>query len=181
MNTPMHPTIYLGLDEESMQVDGTQNRAMIRSLLYLTASRPDIMFSACLCEVFKKKPREVHLIVVKRIFRFLIGTSNLGFCFKKKNDFKLIGYCDVDPCFLHIQVTTNKMVVSTGALSFKFVSSIINITISYQFEFLDTLLYLNLFIYFSDILPTIGHTSSKMGSFCSWTTSVFIPGMIKYL
>lgn len=92
----MHPTIYLGLDEESMQVDGTQNRAMIRSLLYLTASRPDIMFSACLCEVFKKKPREVHLIVVKRIFRFLIGTSNLGFCFKKKNDFKLIGYCDVD-------------------------------------------------------------------------------------
>ena len=50
MNTPMHPTIYLGLDEESMQVDGTQNRAMIRSLLYLTASRPDIMFSACLCE-----------------------------------------------------------------------------------------------------------------------------------
>lgn len=95
MNTPMHPTIYLGLDEESMQVDGTQNRAMIRSLLYLTASRPDIMFSACLCEVFKKKPREVHLIVVKRIFRYLIGTPN-GLYFKHKKEFKLISYCDVD-------------------------------------------------------------------------------------
>ena len=45
MKTPMHPTTYLGLNEESTKVDGTQYRVMIGSLLYLTASRLDIMFN----------------------------------------------------------------------------------------------------------------------------------------
>ena len=48
MKTPMHHTTYLGLDEESTKVDRTQYKTMIGSLLYLTASRPDIMFSVCL-------------------------------------------------------------------------------------------------------------------------------------
>ena len=79
----MHPTKYLGLDEESTKVDGTQYRTMISSLLYLTASRPDIMFSVCLCARFEKEPREVHLTAVKPIFRYLIGTPN--FEHKKSN------------------------------------------------------------------------------------------------
>jgi len=56
MKTHMHPTTYLGLDEESMKVDGTQYRAMISSPLYLTTSRPDIIFN-CLCARFQKEPR----------------------------------------------------------------------------------------------------------------------------
>jgi len=84
MNTPMQPTLYLGLYEESKKVDGTQYRAMIGSLLYLTTSRPDIMFSVCLCAKFQKEPREVHLIAVKHIFRYLIGTPNLDLMFKRR-------------------------------------------------------------------------------------------------
>lgn len=54
MKTSMHPSTYFGLDEESKKVDKAQYTAMIRSLLYLTASRHDIMFSVCLCERFHK-------------------------------------------------------------------------------------------------------------------------------
>jgi len=52
MKTPMHHTTYFGLDEESTKVDGAQYRAMIFSLLYLIASRPNIMFSVCQCARF---------------------------------------------------------------------------------------------------------------------------------
>ena len=66
MKTLMHPTTHLGPDEESMKVDGTQYRAMIGSLLYLTMSRPDIMFNVCLYAKFQKELREVHLTTQSR-------------------------------------------------------------------------------------------------------------------
>ena len=72
MKTPLPPTIYLGLDEESKKVDGTQYKEMIGFLLYLTTSRLDIIFSVCLCARFQKEPREFHLSTVKRIFKYLI-------------------------------------------------------------------------------------------------------------
>jgi len=68
---------------------------MIGSLLYLTTSTPDIMFHICLCARFHKEPREVHLTAFKRIFRYLIGISSLGMCFKKMKDFRLTSYYDV--------------------------------------------------------------------------------------
>jgi hypothetical protein len=69
---------------------------MIGSLLYLTASKPDILFNVCLCVRFQLDPRKSHLIVVKRIFRNLKATTNLGLLNKKSDDYKLIGYCDAD-------------------------------------------------------------------------------------
>jgi len=69
---------------------------MIGSLLYLTASRPDILFSVCLCARFQSDPREPHLTAVKRIFRYLKGTTNLGLLYKKTSDYKLVGFCDAD-------------------------------------------------------------------------------------
>jgi len=69
---------------------------MIGSLLYLTASRPNILFSVCLCARFQSDPRESHLTTVKRIFRYLKGTTNLGLLYKKSLDYKLVGLCDAD-------------------------------------------------------------------------------------
>ena len=69
---------------------------MIGSLLYLTASRLDILFSVCLCARFQSDPREPHLTTVKRIFRYLKGTTNLGLLYKKSSDYKLVGFCDAD-------------------------------------------------------------------------------------
>jgi len=69
---------------------------MIESLLYLTASRPDIVFSVGLCARFQTAPKESHLIAAKRIFRYLVGTTNLGLWYRKYKNFNLTAYCDVD-------------------------------------------------------------------------------------
>ena len=69
---------------------------MIGSLLYLITSRPDILFSICLCARFQSNPRESHLTAVKRIFKYLKGTTNLGLFYRKSSDYSLVGYCDAD-------------------------------------------------------------------------------------
>ncbi|WJX50151.1 hypothetical protein P8452_36497 [Trifolium repens] len=96
MSTPMHPTSSLSKEEIGSKVDQKLYRGMIGSLLYLTASRPDILYSVCLCARFQSDPREPHLTVVKRIFRYLKGTTNLGLLYKKSLDSKLVGFCDAD-------------------------------------------------------------------------------------
>ena len=69
---------------------------MIGSLLYLTASRPDIMYSVCLCARFQSQPKESHLNAVKRIFKYLKGTSDLGLFYPSSSSFDLIGFSDAD-------------------------------------------------------------------------------------
>jgi len=69
---------------------------MIGSLLYLTASRPNSLFGVCLCARFQSDPRESHLTAIKRIFRYMKGTTNLGPLYKKSLDYKLVGFCDAD-------------------------------------------------------------------------------------
>ncbi|XP_071728850.1 secreted RxLR effector protein 161-like [Rutidosis leptorrhynchoides] len=69
---------------------------MIGSLLYLTASRPDIMFATCLCARYQANPKDSHYKAVKRIFRYLKGTLNLGLWYPKGSGFDLIGYTNAD-------------------------------------------------------------------------------------
>ncbi|XP_073220910.1 secreted RxLR effector protein 161-like [Cicer arietinum] len=69
---------------------------MIGSLLYLTASRPEIVFTVGLCARFQSALKESHLTAVKRIFRYLVGTTDIGLLYRKCSHFDLIAYCDVD-------------------------------------------------------------------------------------
>ena len=78
INASMGTSTSLDVDPEGKLVDAKQFRGMIGSLLYLTSSRPDIQFSVCLCARFQASPRESHLIAVKRIFRYLAGTQDIG-------------------------------------------------------------------------------------------------------
>ncbi|GJY96673.1 hypothetical protein Tco_0513583 [Tanacetum coccineum] len=73
--TPMSTEIKITKDDESDSVDSSKYRGMIGSLLYLTASRPDIMFSVCLCARFQENPKTTHLEAVKRIFRIMKQTA----------------------------------------------------------------------------------------------------------
>ena len=81
---------------------------MIGSLLYLTASRPDIIFSVCLCTHFQSNPKESHLNAVKRILRYLNGTQTLGLWYSKDSSIDLIGYSDTDfaGCRLDRKITS---------------------------------------------------------------------------
>ncbi|GJT14826.1 hypothetical protein Tco_0873532 [Tanacetum coccineum] len=96
MNTPMSSDTKLMKDEECKSVDSTKYRGMIGSLLYLTTSRPDIMFSVCLCARFQEAPKTSHLEAVKRIFRYIKGTTHLGLWYPKGTNIETVLYADSD-------------------------------------------------------------------------------------
>ena len=87
---------HLDLDEGGNPVDQKFYHSMIGSLLYLTAPRPDIMFSVCMCAQFQAAPRECHLIAVKKILRYLKFTPNIGLWYSKGVHFDLVGFSDSD-------------------------------------------------------------------------------------
>ncbi|GJU93204.1 hypothetical protein Tco_1317960 [Tanacetum coccineum] len=92
----MVPPNNLGLDLSGKPVNETLYRGMIGSLMYLIASQPDIYFSICLCARYQANPKESHLIVVKRIFRYLKGTPCFGLWYLKCSGFDLKGYSNSD-------------------------------------------------------------------------------------
>ncbi|RVW28606.1 Retrovirus-related Pol polyprotein from transposon RE1 [Vitis vinifera] len=96
MKTPMSSSIKLDKDEKGKSVNSTMYRDMIVSLLYLTASRPDIMYSICLCARFQSCPKESHLSAIKRILRYLKGTMDIGLWYPKGDNFQFIGFSDAD-------------------------------------------------------------------------------------
>ena len=91
-----HTATKLNKDENGKPVDEKQFRGMIRSLLYLTASRPDIIFTIYLCARFQSSPREFHLNAIKRIFKYLSGSFHLGLWYPRSSSFDLISYSDAD-------------------------------------------------------------------------------------
>jgi hypothetical protein len=96
IKTPMPTNGHLDLNVEGKAVDIKIYRSMIGSLLYLCASRPDIMLSVCMCARFQANPKECHLVVVKRILRYLVHTPNLGMWYPKGSKLNLLGYSDSD-------------------------------------------------------------------------------------
>ncbi|GJV92187.1 retrovirus-related pol polyprotein from transposon TNT 1-94 [Tanacetum coccineum] len=96
MKTPMSSDTKLTKDKECELVDSTKYRGMIGSLLYLTESRPDIMFRVCLCARFQEAPKTSHLEAVKRIFRYIKGTTHFGLWYPKGTGIKTVVYADSD-------------------------------------------------------------------------------------
>nr|GEZ43332.1 hypothetical protein [Tanacetum cinerariifolium] len=95
-STPMETHKTLLKNEKVEDVDEHLYRSTIRSLMYLTSSRPDIMFAVCTCERVQVNPKISHLHVVKRIFRYLKGQPKLGLWYSKDSPFDLVAYTDSD-------------------------------------------------------------------------------------
>nr|GEU60114.1 hypothetical protein [Tanacetum cinerariifolium] len=95
-NTPMDKENPWGKDGTGKDVDLHLYRSMIGSLMYLTASRPDIMFAVCACARHQVTPKECHMHAVKRIFRYLKGHPKLGLWYPKESPFDLVAYSDSD-------------------------------------------------------------------------------------
>nr|GFB03511.1 hypothetical protein [Tanacetum cinerariifolium] len=83
-------------DEEAIDVDVRLYRSMIGSLMYLTASRPDILYAVCACCRFYVTPKTSHLHGVFMIFRYLKGESKLGIWYPRESAFDLEAYSDID-------------------------------------------------------------------------------------
>jgi hypothetical protein len=96
LSTPMSTTTALDTDEDGELVDQKEYRSMIGFLLYLTATRPDIQFSVCLCARFQASPRTSHRQAIKRIFRYLRYTPELGLWYSASSSLSLLGFSDAD-------------------------------------------------------------------------------------
>ncbi|GJX50788.1 hypothetical protein Tco_0277633 [Tanacetum coccineum] len=83
-------------NKEGKAVVPSHYRGMIDTLLYLTASRPDLQFSICMCARYQARPTEKHLHVVKRIFRYIKGTVNQGLWYPKDSSIALTAFADAD-------------------------------------------------------------------------------------
>ena len=92
----MSTTLKHFKDENGKSVDPTLYRNMIGTLLYLTASRPDIMYAVCICARYQNNPKESHLTCVKRIIKYIKGTLNLGLWYTNDTPSTIIGYTDAD-------------------------------------------------------------------------------------
>ncbi|GKC86337.1 hypothetical protein Tco_1142054 [Tanacetum coccineum] len=96
VDTPMVEKSKLDEDLHGNLVDATLYRGIIGSLMYLTSSRPDLIYVVCLCSRYQAKPIEKHLNAVKRIFRYLKGTINMGLSYSKDTGMSMTAYADAD-------------------------------------------------------------------------------------
>ncbi|GKD28250.1 hypothetical protein Tco_1239028 [Tanacetum coccineum] len=139
--TPMSMEIKLTKDDKADSMDSSKYRGMIGTLLYLTASRPDIMFSVCLCALFQENPKTTHLEAVKRIFRYVRGTTHLGLWYPKGTGVETIvyaysdhavdyvdrkstsGICTFIGCFLTSWFAKKQMALGISTTEAKYVSA----------------------------------------------------------
>nr|GEZ33523.1 uncharacterized mitochondrial protein AtMg00810-like [Tanacetum cinerariifolium] len=96
IDTPMSKRLDLDEDICGKMVDPTRYRSMVGCLMYLTASRPGIVFAVCMCARYQAKPTEKHLHAIKRIFQYLKGTLNMGLWYPKDSGFALTAFADAD-------------------------------------------------------------------------------------
>ncbi|GJT15441.1 retrovirus-related pol polyprotein from transposon TNT 1-94 [Tanacetum coccineum] len=96
VDTPMVDKSKLDEDTQGKAVDPTHYSGMIDTLMYLTASRPDLTFVVCMCVRYQAKPTEKHLHAVKIIFKYLRGTVNRGLWYPKDSSIALTAYADAD-------------------------------------------------------------------------------------
>ncbi|GKD89091.1 retrovirus-related pol polyprotein from transposon TNT 1-94 [Tanacetum coccineum] len=96
VDTPMVEKSKLDEDKEGKAVDPSHYRGMIGTLLYLTASRPDLQFAICMCARYQARPTEKHLNAVKMIFRYLKGTVHRGLWYPKDSSIALTAFADAD-------------------------------------------------------------------------------------
>nr|XP_016433217.1 PREDICTED: uncharacterized mitochondrial protein AtMg00810-like [Nicotiana tabacum] len=102
IDTAITTATKLDLDEEGKIVEHKLYRGMIGSLLYLTVSMPDIIFSVGLCAMFQVNTKESHLKVVKMILSYLKGTPDLCLWYPKGYSFDLVSYADADYAGFHV-------------------------------------------------------------------------------
>nr|GFC77708.1 uncharacterized mitochondrial protein AtMg00810-like [Tanacetum cinerariifolium] len=95
VDTPMVNRLKLDEDLSGIPVDQTHFRSMVGSLMYLTVSRPDLVFAVCMCARYQAKPTKKHLEELKWVFRYLKGTINWGFWYPKDTATILTAYANV--------------------------------------------------------------------------------------
>ncbi|XP_068486649.1 secreted RxLR effector protein 161-like [Phaseolus vulgaris] len=95
-STLMSTSCYMDANLVGTVVDQTKFRGLIGYLLYLTTSKPDIMFVVCLCARFHSNPKDSLFKAAKQILKYLKGTSTVGLWYPSHSSIHLVGYSDSD-------------------------------------------------------------------------------------
>lgn len=121
--TPLIPNQKLTKDEEEEKVDESQYRSLIGSLLYLTATRPNMLFVVSVLSRFMTAPRKTHMVMAKHVLRYLKGTSSYGVWYEAKAEGELRRYTDSDGAgSLDDARSTSGYVFSFGSVAFSWAS-----------------------------------------------------------
>ncbi|GKU95895.1 hypothetical protein SLEP1_g9193 [Rubroshorea leprosula] len=96
VTTPVDKGVKLVKDPEGKSMDSKLYKQIVGSLMYLIATRPDIMHGVSLISRYMKHPNELHLQTAKRILRYLCGTADFGLFYKKGDQTDLVGFTDSD-------------------------------------------------------------------------------------
>nr|GFA14766.1 uncharacterized mitochondrial protein AtMg00810-like [Tanacetum cinerariifolium] len=96
VDTPMGDQLKLDDDPLGISVDQTRFRSMVESLMYLTASKPDLVFAVCMCARYQASPTQKHIEALKRVFRYLRGAIRLRLWYPKDTAIALMAYADAD-------------------------------------------------------------------------------------
>jgi hypothetical protein len=94
--TPIVTGLKLSKDDKGSKVDSTLYKQLVGSIMYLTSTRPEIMFVVSLISRFMESPKVSHWQTGKIILKYVSGTRNYGILYSRSSDFKLIGYTDSD-------------------------------------------------------------------------------------
>ena len=119
-STPMPSSCYMDVDAAGKGVDQTKYRGLIGSLLYLTASRPNIMFAVCLCARYQANTKESHFKAAKRILKYLKGKTNVGLWYPSHSPIHLIGYSDSDFAGCKLDRKKTQVVLATFLVQVSF-------------------------------------------------------------
>ncbi|GJR18908.1 putative ribonuclease H-like domain-containing protein [Tanacetum coccineum] len=158
--TPIESNKPLVKDEDGVDVDVHVYRSMIGSLMYLTASRPDIMFAVCACARFQVTPKASHLNAVKRIFRYLKHQPKLGLWYPRDSPFELESYLDSDygGASLDRKSTTEYVAAANYCGQVLWIQ---NQMMDYNFNFMNTKIHIDNESTISVIKNPVAHSRTK--------------------
>lgn len=164
VHNPIVPGSKLSKDEDGIRVDGTFYKQIVGSLMYLTATRPDVMFVVSLLSRYMENPTELHLQAAKRVFRYLKGTLDFGVFYKKGGNKELIAYTDSDYAGdLEDRKSTSGYVflMSSGAVSWSSKKQPIVTLSTTEAEFIAAASCACQAVWLRRVLDKLGHIQSK--------------------
>lgn len=167
--TPLVVNEKLMKDNGTKKVDATLYRSLVGNLLYLTATRPDIMFATSLLSRFMHCPSQTYLGAAERVLRYLQGTVNFGVRYERNLQQKLVGYCDSDwgGCFDDMK--------STSGYAFSFGSGVFSWASENNNQLLSPLPKRNMFhqlLQLLKLLKKVKFSSSFVRLMSSWLISL---------